>query len=93
MVKGFRRYASSSIEILGLFVVIGFDGAFFSCYLGCVKEDREYHEAVLEKLKLNPSEILFVDDEEENVEAAQKMGLRVVFYRQFSDLEKAINER
>lgn len=85
-----NRYRADDLmkNILGQY----FDGGFFSCYLSCVKEDDEYYQAVLKELKLKPKEILFVDDEEENVKAARKMGLRAVFYRQFSDLEKAIHD-
>lgn len=68
-----------------------FDGGFFSGYLGCDKEDKDFYQAVLKKLKLKPEEILFVDDEEENVEVAKKMGMKAIYYQSFSDLSK-VNE-
>ncbi len=97
--KGFKCYLASDHSkyraddlmdnVLGQY----FDGGFFSGYLGCDKEDKNFYQSVLKKLKLKPEEILFIDDEEENVEVARKMGLKAVFYQQFSDLEKAINEK
>ncbi|MFC1790074.1 HAD-IA family hydrolase [Patescibacteria group bacterium] len=65
-----------------------FNKGFFSCYLGCVKEDKEFYQAVFKETKLKPEEILFVDDEKENVQAAQKMGLRTHFYQDFKAFEK-----
>lgn len=65
-----------------------FDGGFFSCYLGCVKEDNRFYESVFKETGLKPEEILFVDDEEENVLAAKKAGLKTIFYKGIDDLEK-----
>ncbi|MFC1649539.1 HAD-IA family hydrolase [Patescibacteria group bacterium] len=63
-----------------------FDGHFFSCDLGYTKEDPEFYEKVLEKLKLKPQEVAFFDDEEENVETAANSGLKASLYTSLQQL-------
>jgi putative hydrolase of the HAD superfamily len=48
---------------------------FYSCYLGVAKPRRAFFECVLGGLGLHPSEVLFVDDREDNVQAAREVGL------------------
>jgi putative hydrolase of the HAD superfamily len=43
--------------------------------LGARKPDAEFYLKACEKLKLGPNEVLFVDDTEENVEAAKRVGI------------------
>ncbi|MFN0198941.1 MAG: HAD-IA family hydrolase [Planctomycetaceae bacterium] len=51
-----------------------FDGCFFSCRLGCKKPDVAFFEQVTSQLGVDPSEIMFLDDQWENVEAARRIG-------------------
>lgn len=51
-----------------------FDGCFFSCRLGCRKPDAVFFEQVASQLGVDPSEIMFLDDRFENVEAARRAG-------------------
>ena len=61
-----------------------------SAYVGMRKPDAEIYELTLERLGgPEPSECLFVDDVEVNVEAARALGLAAVHYR---DNEQAIPE-
>ena len=50
------------------------DHLFFSFELGIMKPDREIYEAVQTKLALQPYQILFLDDNQMNVEAARALG-------------------
>jgi HAD superfamily hydrolase (TIGR01493 family) len=47
-----------------------------SCHLGHRKPDPAFYRALLERLGLPADEVLFVDDRDENVLAAQEIGLR-----------------
>jgi putative hydrolase of the HAD superfamily len=61
-----------------------------SAFVGMRKPDREIYELTLERLgNPAPSECLFVDDVEVNVEAARELGLSAVHYR---DNDQAIPE-
>jgi putative hydrolase of the HAD superfamily len=63
------------------------DGAFFSSDLGISKGDRKYWEKVLSILHVeNPSEVHYWDDEIENIEAAQDVGIQTHLYQSISDL-------
>jgi len=46
--------------------------------MGKLKPDREVFEHVADSLRCDPSEILFLDDQPLNVEAARQVGLEAV---------------
>lgn len=52
-----------------------FDDAFYSYELGFAKPDPAYFAAVLERLALPGTQVLFVDDNADNVAAARAVGL------------------
>jgi putative hydrolase of the HAD superfamily len=53
-----------------------FDGAFFSCYIGCMKNDPAYFYHVLEKIgPIEPHRIYFWDNIEMYVEVAHHLGI------------------
>ncbi|KUP96783.1 HAD family hydrolase [Thermobifida cellulosilytica] len=54
----------------------GFDALFFSCEIGLCKPDPAVYGHVLRELGAEPGETLFVDDREENVRAAARLGIR-----------------
>lgn len=64
-----------------------FDGLFASAHLGSKKPDHEFFKKILAQLDVNPEEVLFWDDAEENVQAARELGIHaehfsgVEFYR------------
>lgn len=51
-----------------------FDGRFLSFEMKKSKPDPEIYEEVERQLKLNPHDILFIDDSEENCRQAEKAG-------------------
>lgn len=57
-----------------------FDRTFFSCDLGVAKPDPGYFEAVLADLGCGPDGVIFVDDREDNVEAARSVGLTALVH-------------
>jgi putative hydrolase of the HAD superfamily len=52
-----------------------FDGAFSTCEIGYDKSEREYWTYVLQKLGLQPEEILYFDDTDKNVAMAKSLGI------------------
>ena len=73
---GYRLYVLSNmsrefIDFLRRFPVYGlFDGEVVSCEEHTVKPEPRIYEILLERYGLTPSETLFIDDREMNIEAA-----------------------
>ena len=56
------------------------DGGVFSYDAGYMKPDEEIYKILLNKYKINPEEAIFFDDKEENIEAANKLGIHGVHF-------------
>lgn len=69
-----------------------FDYVFNSYDIGFKKPDVKAFQYVLNKLQAFPRECVFIDDEEDNVHVAKKLGFKSVRYKNnkkfLSDLEK-----
>jgi putative hydrolase of the HAD superfamily len=46
--------------------------------MGLWKPDYKIYDAVINKIDLSPQEILFVDDNQDNVDAAADMGIQCI---------------
>jgi len=57
-----------------------FDQRTFSCDVRCAKPEREIFVHCLEGLGAEPGEALFLDDREENVRAAEELGIQTVLF-------------
>ena len=62
----------------------------FSCYLHVVKPDSAIYRRTLDALDAKPENVLLVDDREENIWAAQQLGLQAYLYRSGSGLREAV---
>ena len=69
-----------------------FDYHFASHLMGKVKPDIEAFEQVLSELSVSPSSILFFDDNQINVEAAQQLGINAIRVVGFDNLPSALGE-
>ena len=67
-----------------------FDGGFFSCDLKTTKADLKFYDKISADLEISPRRIFFVDDEEENVEAARKAGITAYYYQNFADFKQEL---
>ena len=54
------------------------DSVFSSCELGVLKDDPRFFEQVLDRLGLEPGEVLLVDDKDKYVDCARGAGLDAV---------------
>lgn len=52
-----------------------FDREFYSCFVGYAKPSRAYFERVLAVIQVPPDRVLFLDDQEENVAGARRLGI------------------
>ena len=68
-----------------------FDDHFASHLMGLAKPDPKIFLAVLAAVPFKPSEILFIDDNRLNVEAAQALGIRSQIVRGGSELHRVLD--
>ncbi len=80
--KGYRLYLLSNYSsvffanhIEGLPFLEDVDGAVISWQIHEIKPEKVIYQTLLDKYSLNPSESVFFDDRQENVEAARNMGI------------------
>ena len=55
-----------------------FNKAFYSCEIGFRKPDAICYEWVIDHLKIDAAETLFIDDSVQNIEAAKSVGMKTV---------------
>jgi epoxide hydrolase-like predicted phosphatase len=74
-----------SNTVLGMPLVIrvtggyrGFDPVILSSKVGAAKPNPEIYHIAVKRSGVKPQEILFIDNRTQNVEAARKLGLRVI---------------
>ncbi len=63
-----------------------FDFGVFSCEAGVVKPETEIYRSLIEASGYRASQLFFIDDRPENVEAARSAGLGAEVYTSFADL-------
>ncbi len=63
------------------------DGVFYSYELGLAKPDPAYFAEVVRRLGLSPDAVLFVDDNQPNVDGARTAGLRAERWRHDDGLD------
>ena len=68
------------------------DGGIFSCNVKLIKPDRRIYEALAEKYGLTPSECVFIDDIERNVNAARDFGYRAIQFVSLSQAQEDLNK-
>ena len=52
-----------------------FNGDVVSCYYHYIKPEREIYETLLKKYNLTPSETIFIDDVDTNINRAKELGI------------------
>lgn len=67
-----------------------FDGGVFSHAVKVNKPDKQIYKILLEQYKLPAAECLFIDDMEENCEAARSVGMNAVCYNRQMDLSNTM---
>ncbi|MCR5119090.1 MAG: HAD family phosphatase [Lachnospiraceae bacterium] len=62
-----------------------FDGCVFSFREGVVKPDPEIYKILLDRYDIKAEESVFIDDTEENVLAAEKLGFKGIVFKGYDD--------
>lgn len=67
------------------------DKVYASGYVGYAKPDYRFFEYIIKEQNLKKDEVLFWDDDEENVASAREFGLNAEIYIKFEEFEKQID--
>jgi putative hydrolase of the HAD superfamily len=68
-----------------------FDKEFYSCHLGRVKPSADYFQAILDDIALAPGHVLFIDDQERNVDGAMEVGMQGAVFNSGAGAERLIS--
>jgi putative hydrolase of the HAD superfamily len=71
----------------------GFDHCTWSYALRMAKPEEAIYIATAEALKTPPAKILFIDDKEENIAAAESVGMRAIHYTCHAEFEREMSVR
>ncbi len=75
-----------------------FDNLFFSNELGMRKPHREIFEHVLKEInvyntnKIRAEETIFIDDKQENLDAAAELGIKTILFQDAAQLKEDLNK-
>jgi putative hydrolase of the HAD superfamily len=69
------------------------DAAVFSCEAGSIKPEREIYETLLAALGCPPEATVFFDDVARNVEAAAKLGIRALLWKDPETARRELRNR
>lgn len=67
-------------EEAGISKAGGFDPILYSWEVEMIKPNRDIFELAVERLGASPEEIVFIDDKEEHLNGARRVGLRTVLF-------------
>ena len=68
-----------------------FDGGVVSYEEKLIKPEEDIYKLILDRYKLNPSETIFVDDTEANVEGANILGIKSILFKSPKELREELN--
>lgn len=96
--KGFNLYYLSNFHLKAFDYVIKknevfklFDGGVVSFKEKLLKPEKEIYTKILEAYDLKADECIFIDDVFENVEGANKEGIKGIQFKNVKDLRKELN--
>jgi putative hydrolase of the HAD superfamily len=69
-----------------------FDFRFASCYLGMAKPDERIFNHALNRMRMKPEHVVFVDDRAENVEGAVRVGINSLQFTSEVELKRALSK-
>lgn len=66
------------------------DGGIISYELGLVKPDDKIYKALMEKYNIVPERAVFIDDREENVQAARALGIKGIVFENYEQARREL---
>jgi epoxide hydrolase-like predicted phosphatase len=68
-----------------------FDVTVFSCAEGMRKPEKRIYEIALERLGVKPNEAIFIDDKQENIDAAKELGIYGILFVNPDQVKKELS--
>ena len=68
------------------------DNSFFSWETGYVKSDLKAYKNLLSIIKLEPEEIIYFDDSENNIQLAKSLGINAYIYEDFEGTYRVLTD-
>jgi len=75
--------------LINLEIASKFDEVVISCDVGIRKPNPKIYKLITKKLKLNPAQVIFIDNRRWNIIPAKKLGMKTIL---FTDNRQAIRE-
>jgi len=69
-----------------------FSPVIISCDVGVRKPDVKIFKLILKKLKMPAQDVLFIDNQQWNVKAAKKLGMKVILFKSNEQTKKALEK-
>lgn len=69
-----------------------FDATVLSYEAGCVKPDEKMYRLIAERLEVNTSECLLIDDQQRHCDGAIDAGMQAVLYENFNQAKRDIGK-
>ncbi len=69
-----------------------FDGDFFSCDIAYTKEEIDFYIKMISKIGSEPSEILFIDDDQKNLDIAKQSGINTLLFENHDQCMAELNK-
>lgn len=89
-------FSNASEKLRGKLATLGLDDLFseiiISSEIGYSKPADQAFESAVQRVNARPDEILFIDDNPKNIEAARRNGLSAHLYVSAKDLQEAIEK-
>jgi epoxide hydrolase-like predicted phosphatase len=69
-----------------------FDVVVFSYQVGVMKPDVKIFQELVKKIRVNPEEIIYSDDNEDKLEGAKSLGIKTFVYEDFKSFQRRLEE-
>jgi len=94
--SGYKTALLSNAEVpaMQFFDELGydmFDVVVFSCAEGITKPERKIYEITVDRLGLQPRQVVFIDDRPENINGAKETGLSTILFRDIEQVKKELS--
>lgn len=91
MLSNVSRREARLVKKLGYYAP--FDPVLLSCEIGVSKPKLQSFRILLKRLKREGKEIIFIDDQEQNINAASKLGIDGIQFSSYDQLIEALARR
>ena len=68
------------------------DGYIISAKVGIIKPDEKIYRMLMDRYRLHAEECVFIDDNPNNIEAANKLGITGILFTGYEDLKKELDK-